>query len=204
MKIILTILLVLSQMIGFSQKIDTVINNGVYKSYFCYKYKEPLYVSYILHKGGGDCSRNGFFFKNDTKIKMASNSDYSKCGYDKGHLASSEDFASDCIKDEATFRFYNCLPQTPNLNRGIWKYWETKIRDLSQTDSLYVLCGGVFTKNSKKIGDGVYVPDYCWKVVISLTKKKVLYVMLFTNNDSAVKTDIKIEALQKMVGYKIK
>jgi endonuclease G len=203
MRKLLLIISILIQSISIAQKVDTIINTGIYKSYFCYKYKEPLYVTYNMYKGGGDCSREGFNFINDTKVKTATANDYKANGYDKGHLASSEDFASNCKHDEMTFRFYNCLPQTPNLNRGTWKHWETEIRKISQTDSVHVICGGIFTKTSKVIGNGVYVPDYCWKIVISLKKNKILYIMLFTNNDNAVKTDVKFDALEKLAGYKI-
>ena len=186
----------------FSQKIDTVINNGVYKSHFNYELKEPVYVEYVLCDGGGDCDRSDFRFKNDTKIKMATQSDYLKSGYDMGHLVNAEDFAYDCIKDESTFRFYNCLPQTPNLNRGIWKSWEDKIRDESQTDSLLVMCGGKF--GSKKIGKGVAVPDYCWKIVKSLKTDTILHVLWFTNlkKNNTVK-EITIDELWVLLGYKL-
>jgi len=186
-------------------KPDTLINNGFYKSYFSYKFKEPLYVSYILYKGGGDCSRDGFYFKNDTKIVfMARDNDYEKSGYDRGHLVNSEDYAYDCKKDEATFRYYNCLPQTPNLNRGVWKKWEFGIRVESQTDSLFIVCGGIFL-SGKVIGDKVAVPDYCFKIVQSLRTKKILWVLLFTNKEKDSGMEFKtIEELEKFSQYQLK
>lgn len=183
-------------------KIDTVITTVAYKSYFCKAIKEPLYVSYKLYKGGGDCDRAGFRFKNDTRLSTATQKDYAATGYDQGHLANAEDFASDCVKDEATFRFYNCLPQTANLNRGIWKKWETEIRKESQTDSLLIMCGGTF-ETKKIIGDGVWVPTHCWKIVKSLSKNKVLHCLYFTNTENAECKEIKLEELKKLVNYKI-
>lgn len=205
-KIILTTaLLITTCLIALAQiKPDTIINAGSYKSYFSYKFKEPLYVSYVLYKGGGDCSRDGFRFKNDTKIIMAKQSDYDHSGYDEGHLANAEDFASDCPKDEKTFRFYNCLPQTPNLNRGIWKKWETGIRVESQSDSLLVICGGIFT-TGKIIGDKVAVPDYCFKIVQSLKTKKVIWILFFTNKEKDSTMEFKtLEELEKFSQYQLK
>src|SRR5436853_110152 len=81
---------------GFTsgQQVDTVIKTGIYKSYFCYSLKEPLYVTYTLYKGGGGCDRDeqGFNFKK-CGVQTASDADYSGSGYDKGHLANAEDFA---------------------------------------------------------------------------------------------------------------
>jgi endonuclease G, mitochondrial len=179
---------------------DTTINTGIYKSYFSYNLKEPLYVSYKLYKGGGDCSRAGMVFKTDKLIQSATAKDYSHNGYDEGHLANAEDFASDCVNEEKTFRFYNCVPQTPRLNRGIWKVWETQIRKESQNDSLLVICGSIF--KDKKIGS-IAVPDQCWKIVISLTTCKVIHSMVFPNDDSDTVHDITIDDLIKLLPYKI-
>ena len=188
----------------YSQGIDTVINTGFYKSYFDVELKEPVYLSYKLYKGGGNCSRAGFRFKNDTKIPMATDKDYANSGFDMGHLANAADFAFDCKKDEMTFRFYNCLPQYPNLNRGIWKKIETQIRQESQTDSLLIICGGVFS--DKKIGSNVYVPDYCWKVVVSLSTKEVKHVYWFVNVPKDAENyfmSMSLIDLERRLGYKI-
>src|SRR5262245_38069533 len=117
-----------------------IVDKGIYKANFSNKYCEPLYVSYFLHKGGGDCNRSSFRFKNDIdSLQTATDNDYAGSSYDKGHLANAEDFAFDCEKDELTFRYYNCLPQTANLNRGVWKKNETLIRKWSQHEKLYII-----------------------------------------------------------------
>ena len=183
-----------------AQAQDTCINTGVYQSYFSYDLKEPLYVSYKLYKGGGDCSRAAFKFKTDGLKQSATAKDYSHNGYDEGHLANAEDFASNCVNEEKTFRFYNCVPQTPRLNRGVWKVWETSIRKESQTDSLLILCGSIF--KDKKIGS-IAVPDQCWKIVISLSSCKVLHSMIFPNDNSDAVKDISVDDLKKLLPYKI-
>ena len=149
-----------------------VVDKGIYKANFSNTFHEPSYVSYILYKGGGNCNRKNFRFKNDdSRLLCATDNDYKGSSYDKGHLANAEDFAFDCDKDELTFRYYNCLPQTVNLNRGIWKSKETQIREWSQSDKLYIICGGFF--GNKKIGN-IAVPSYCWKVVQSVSSKNQL------------------------------
>ena len=188
--------------INAQTKVDTIIKNSAYTSYFCKAIKQPLYVSYILYKGGGDCDRTKFRFKNDTKLKTATLKDYASTGYDQGHLANSEDFANDCVKDELTFRFYNCLPQTANLNRGIWKKWETEIRKESQIDSLLILTGGTF-KIKSVIGKGVWVPDHCWKVVQSVKTKRIKHVLYFTNTNKATCSEITLAKLEEIIGYKL-
>jgi endonuclease G len=203
-KFLLLLILTLSTVTGFSQhtKVDTIIRNGVYESHFNLEIKEPLFVTYKLYKGGGDCSRIGFRFKNDTKIPMATIKDYASSGYDQGHLASAEDYANDCVADEKTFRFYNCLPQTPNLNRGIWKKWESEIRKESQIKELYIITGGHFPTKIT-IGNGVWVPTHCFKVVQDVKTKKIKHVLFFTNTNDATCTIMTLKGLEKILGYKL-
>src|SRR6476646_7794042 len=99
-----------------------VITTPILESHFFRKTKVPLYVKYHLFKGGGDCDRGSQGFRNDQPgIETATDQDYAKSGFDQGHLANAEDFAFNCAKQKMSFVFYNALPQTPNLNRGVWK-----------------------------------------------------------------------------------
>ena len=184
-----------------AQKADTIIRNSIYESHYSFKYKNPIYVKYKLYKGGGDCNRSQFKFKVDSIKNTASDNDYIASGYDRGHLANTEDFAYDCSKTEVTFRFYNCIPQTPKLNRGIWKSYESKIRKISQTDSLLIVCGGIFENRHTEVSK-LPVPTFCWKIVKSLSTGNIIYALLFTNEmeTSSVKK-MPIEQLIKQLGY---
>ena len=198
---LLILLALLTWNVSESQTRDTIINRGIYKSYFSYTLQQPVFVSYKLYKGGGECDRSKFRFINDTKLEMIDNLEYTGLGYDRGHIANAEDFAYDCKKDELTFRYYNCLPQTPNLNRGPWKSWEAQIRADSQKDSLLIISGGIW---DGRIIKGVNIPVYCWKVVQSLSTKKVVYCLFFTNETSNSKyVTMTVAALEKKLKYKL-
>lgn len=190
----------------YSQR-DTLIKNNVYESLYSYRYGQPLYVKYKLYKGGGDCNRKieGFFFKGDSIVPnlSADGDDYENSGYDKGHMVNAEDFAFDCKKEELTFRYYNSVPQTPKLNRGIWKVYETKIRELSQCDSLLIFCGGIFTKTSKPIKEGskLIVPTYCYKVIVSLSTHKLIAAEIFTNTTDPKQTSVQLLDIEAKVKF---
>ncbi|HEY3388008.1 MAG TPA: DNA/RNA non-specific endonuclease [Prolixibacteraceae bacterium] len=198
-KIILTFaLLIVTWSTVFSQ---IIVDKGIYIANFSNVFREPRYISYYLYKGGGDCDRAKFRFKNDdSRLQCATDEDYKGSSYDKGHLANAEDFAFDCAKDELTFRYYNCLPQTANLNRGVWKTNETLVRKWSQTNKLYIICGGFF--GNKKIGN-IAVPSYCWKVVQSVSSKKVLFCGWFSNTTKATVEEISVPELEKRLASKI-
>ena len=201
---------------------DTLVKNQVYEAMYSYKYGQPRYVKYKLYHGGGECSRSKehFHFRVDSLHEVnglrdvnVGSKDYAGSGYDEGHMANAEDFASDCKKEELTFRFYNCIPQTPKLNRGIWKSNESLVRKWSQTDSVMVICGGIITPKSKTVTQisTLTIPDKCYKVVISLTNHKLLEAVIYDNNDDPKEYSVKLLNIEsqthfffgKLVGFSI-
>jgi len=202
MKKLLLFFLLYSLHVTAQYKVDTIIKSVAYTSYFSNVLKEPLYVTYTLSKGGGDCDRSKFKFKTDKKIKSANANDYNGTGYDKGHLVNAEDEANNCIFDESTFRYWNCLPQTSNLNRGVWKINETDVRKISQKIPIFIVCGGYY-KTKIIIGENVYVPTHCWKVVQNIQTKKIIQVKWFTNTNNATVVDLSLKQLEDSLKFKV-
>jgi len=184
---------------------DTIIKNNVYTSYYSFNVRNPLYVTYKLYKGGGDCNRSKYSFKNEKDKHFSTKQDYITNEFDEGHLVNAEDFAYDCSKMELTFKFYNCLPQYPNLNRGIWKSYENKICKLSQTDSLLIICGGIYIDDTRIEKSQTLIPKYCFKIVKSLSTNEVIYSLLFTNEKekNSIKS-IPIGDLKRKLKYDLK
>jgi len=201
MKLKLIIILVFIANLLLSQsksnsKYDTIIHTQAYTSYFSKKYLAPVAVTYTLINAGGNCDRGSFYFKNDIKaLKTATDKDYAMSGYDKGHMAPAEAYAYSCFLEELTFRYYNCVPQDPALNRGQWKAKENQERKLSLNDTIVVVCFNEFGKN--KIGN-VGIPDKCYKFVISKSTKKVLLAFCYTNVGNPVYTNLE----NQLVFYK--
>jgi endonuclease G len=193
-------LLVCSSLSAFAQQVDKVIQTSIYRSYYSYQVKNPLYVTYTLKNGGGDCNRDGFSFKKCDE-RTAGDDDYSGTGYDKGHLANAEDFAYDCALDRETFCYYNCYPQTVRLNRGIWKKWETKLRELSHTKAIFIIAGGIYGTKLLKPGHDVIVPDYCYKVVVDPPTHEILYCLLFPNDNSGQVQQLTLAELKAKLPY---
>lgn len=199
MKKLFLLLLVCFPLFSIAQSIDTIVITPIYKSYYNKGILEPLYVCYQVppyHKSQRVICNDDFY----DEPGPANYWTYYKTGFDRGHLAPAEDFSSDCAVKHNTYRYWNCIPQYPNLNRGIWKSLEVKIRGLSSSRKLLVLDGGTkwySIPNSKLI-----VPGNCWKVCISLDTSSILYCRVYTNlklNNSYV--DLSISDLVKFIGY---
>lgn len=196
MKKIITLLFLIITFSVSSQVIDTIITTPIFKSYFSYSVKNPLLVTYKLYKAGGKNSRAGMVFKTGGLKQSATTDDYAKSGYDIGHMATAADFAYNAVAQESTFRFYNALPQLPRLNRGVWKRLESDLRDESQNDSLFVICGGY--QFDTKINNRVGVPKYCFKIIKSLSKKTIrCYV--FPNDNTNSSKEMTLDELLRLV-----
>ncbi len=195
-KILLIFLLIST--ISIAQTVDQVVKTQIYTSYFSNQTHTPLFVIYKLYKGGGTSSRKDMTFSTQVLKFSSTEQDYKGNGYDIGHMANAEDFAYNKTLEDITFRFYNALPQTPKLNRGIWKEFETKIRKQSQNDSILIICGGYnFTKKIGNCG----VPAYCFKIYKDL-KTKEIYFLIFPNDNSDSYKELSKQDFQKLVNYK--
>ena len=184
---------------SFSQKIDQIVNKEIYTSYYSTELKVPLYVVYYLNNGGGDYPRDKLRFIEG--FKTAKNSDYSKSGYDRGHLVSAEDFAFDYRKESLTFSYYNCFPQTRKLNRGSWKVWESTIRNESKRWPLKIYTGGIY--GNRRIRGKVGIPDYCWKVVYNQKSGLILHALIFTNDNIGAVRRTTVSELKKILQYPV-
>jgi endonuclease G len=195
----LTLLLLLLTLTSFSQKIDKIVDKEIYTSYYSNNLKVPLYVVYYLSNGGGNYSRAKLRFIQEKNT--AKNSDYSKSGYDRGHLVSAEDFAYDHRKQSLTFSYFNCFPQTQSLNRGSWKVWETTIRNESKRWPLKIFIGGIY--GQKKIRGRIGIPDYCWKVVYNQKSGLILHALIFSNDNIGSVRRTTLSELKSLLKYPV-
>lgn len=95
--------------------------------------------------------------------------DYRDSGYDRGHQCPSGDRTADKELNSSTFLMSNMLPQTPDLNRQLWRKFEEYCRTQrrSGANEMYIVSGG--TGSVERIGGGkINVPASCWKVAVIL------------------------------------
>ncbi len=140
----------------------------------------PNWVSWELNSDWfGDVDRYSGNFITDTTLPIGfyrvKHSDHTNSGYDRGHLVRSEERTKTIEDNKSTFILTNIIPQTPDLNRGVWLNLEYYCEDLCKKDNklLYVIAGGINrTKNT--IGNQIVVPDSCFKIVVVLEKGQSL------------------------------
>lgn len=124
---------------------------------------------------------------------------YSKTGYDMGHMAPSGDMP-DADSQYESFSMVNMTPQLPKLNRIIWKGYEEDVRALAlKYGELYVVTGEI---PSSVQMNGVMVPAVIYKgVYIPSTKESFVYTG--TDQNDIVGAKLQVKDFDKKYGINI-
>jgi endonuclease G len=127
-------------------------------------------------------------------------SDYSRSGYDRGHMTPSGDMP-DLDAQQQSFSLANIVPQTPALNRGVWEGIESTVQRLvERRGELYVVTGPAFQGGQLQSLKGrVLVPTATWKAVYD-PKAQGAAAYMCTNVSRPECTTLSIEALAVAVG----
>ena len=150
----------------------------------------PNWVSWHLcSEDLGEVSR-GDDFRPDTDLPsgwykvLKSDYQYTKYNFDRGHVCPSADRTKSQEDNSNTFLMTNMIPQSPDLNRQIWKEFESFERELTLSGKeLYIVAGPYgkggttatgtwdYIEISAKKGfnaQKILVPSHCWKIVLVL------------------------------------
>jgi endonuclease G, mitochondrial len=152
------------------------------KKYFvvCYDpdHKIPKWVGYALTRDDlatavADRREGKFQFRADAAVlagQRARTTDYTKSGYDKGHMAPAADFKRSVEAMRATFILTNAVPQKHGVNAGQWSQLEAAVRELAEDQgAAWIFSGPVFAGKLplRTIGpDRIAVPTHTFKVIL--------------------------------------
>lgn len=177
-------------------------------------HKQPEWVAYELKKS--DLDKDDFprppTFKPDPRLpkdEAVQQSDYSRSGYDRGHLAPAADFSWNKEGLGETFYTTNISPQEPDFNRGIWKKLEGDIRDwATQFGHLYVVTGGILTERAKKRfpknKQYVAVPRRYYKVLLNYNADKPFAIGFILENEKSKEPlgtfAVSVDEVEKVTG----
>lgn len=170
-------------------------------------YKTPQWVAWELTRQeteGTEGRTNKFLPDPDVRGAKAYTSDYTKSGYDRGHMAPAGDMKWSAQAMEESFLLSNICPQNPNLNRGDWKDLEEKSRAWAQKyGAIYIACGPIYDNpHPKRIGNNkVGVPDAFYKVILlNYPKNPQALGFLFDNksgHQSLNKYMVTVDSIEK-------
>ena len=153
-------------------KCDQIIDKQVFTVCYDYEMKGAKYVAYTLERNkvnvGNVKKRPRFYTESTIPAKYRSKTnDYTKTGYDRGHLANDASFDHDEKVVVKTYTMANIIPQAPNVNRKTWTKAEQRERDMAgKYKTVNVLNGVVYDTNPQRIGKNrIAVPSGFWKAI---------------------------------------
>ncbi len=173
-----------------TDRTEQILRRTGYTVSYNSQWKLPNWVCYELLRSElqGPASRNERFLTDyDVAGTPADTRDYTRSGYDRGHMAPAADMKWSDKAMEESFLLSNICPQSPGLNRGRWKELEEEIRQWARRDSaLLIACGPIVTTSKKTIGPHrITVPDRYFKVVAApYTEQPRGIAFLFDNDDN--------------------
>jgi endonuclease G, mitochondrial len=190
---------------------DQIVRHNRYTLRYREQYEQADWVAYELlgDEARAHLGREGQQFIPDPEVKTgsATTSDYTRSGYDRGHLCPAGDFNIDIQDKTETFYMSNISPQVPDFNRGIWSDLEQKFRDWAQRDEmLYVVTGPVLKPGLKTIGraNEIAIPEMYYKIALCLTDKQPRMIGFLLNNEfsneSLKSFVVSVDEIEKLTG----
>jgi len=166
-------------------------------------------------------------FRADTTLPTSwyrcGSSEFSGSGFDRGHMCPSADRTSSVADNSATFLMTNMIPQAPNNNQITWANLENYCRTLvGSGNEIYIISGGYGQggtgSNGYKttVGNGTWVPNKTWKVIVVLpvgtndaarvtTSTRVIAVLM--PNDQTCNSQpwgnyrVSVDQIESLTGY---
>lgn len=155
-----------------------------YISCYDYKYKSSLYVIYTVKKSilqlPSITKRPNFYSESSLPSTLViTNTQFTKSGFDKGHLANDSTFDYDQNTLNETYNLINIIAQYPRANRRTWRL----IENYEKTQAL--LYDEVVVYNYIKYSNiqinGIYIPNEMYKILHYNNKYECFLV--YNNND---------------------
>jgi len=169
---------------------EQIIKHKYYSLSYNENWEQASWVAYELSpKTISGTAKRSNNFRSDPQVATTSASikDYSKSGFDRGHLlpAASMKFSKEAMSE--TFYLSNMSPQKPYFNRGIWKKLEAQVRNWVRSNgTLYVVSGPIVKDDQQRIGSNkVVIPQAYYKVIWNPKLKKGIAFVL-KNEKSAL------------------
>ena len=170
---------------------DTLIEREGYALGYIEKHEQPAWVQYVLT--ADEVSRamvnRSDDFRADPYVPTGSATpqDYTRSGYDRGHLAPAADMAYSARTMSESFYMSNMSPQAPQFNRGIWSKLEKLVRHFATREKRIVVVTGPILTAEKAITIGankVSVPQYYYKVIYDTTPPEKMIAFVLPNEGS--------------------
>ena len=147
------------------------------------KTKTPIYSAEYLDPNkvnDNNIKRENTFYSDPRVDNSPRPEDYTRSGYDRGHMAPNGNMDYDRKAAVESFYMTNIVPQVgKNMNRGIWATLEKQTRSWAQKmGGVYVLTGPIYhNKPYRYIKNNIAIPDAFYKIVYNRNGETIAFIM---------------------------
>ncbi len=165
-----------------------IINKGEFIIGWSPSLKHPVWCAYHVPKEAPYPSTQRPPFHQDRSARNSPLAgDYSRSGYDRGHMvpnyATVTRFGPDVQKK--TFLMSNITPQTPSLNRGVWREVEYRIAEFwpGRWGEMWIVVGSISRSYGSIRPADIDVPDAYYQLIVAQSGDEVRAVaVMFPQN----------------------
>ncbi len=198
----------LEQFIPSAKNNTEIVRHTAFMLSYQEEYEQASWVLHILKQEASEGTEpRSNEFMADPKVQSGSavSQDYSRSGYDRGHLCPAGDFKYDKALQDETFYMSNMSPQAPDFNRGIWSDLESRVRKWAkERGDLVIVTGPILSEGLSYIGkrNQVAVPEYYYKIVYDPNAQQAIaFLMPNEGSHALIKSfAVSIDELEKKTG----
>jgi len=194
---------------GIPEEPDLLLSRRGFAVGYSRRCRQAIWVSYILSSERltmPPVKRSNRFQPDPAlKVRPVRPRDYTRTGYDRGHLAPAADMTYSMETMEHSFFMTNISPQLPGCNRGIWKRLETQVRRWALREGrLCIVTGPVFAVDGKMMGrTDIPLPVAFYKVILDLTPPYKMIAFVIPNAPSKRRLQsfvLTVDEVEKLTG----
>ncbi|MEK6554333.1 MAG: DNA/RNA non-specific endonuclease [Bdellovibrionota bacterium] len=162
---------------------DQVLYKKLYTVCYSKKHRQAFWTSHdlTLESISGTAQRTDRFKADPDLDDPVLPTDYTRSGYDRGHLVPAGDMKLNGQAMADSFFMSNMSPQVPQMNRGLWSSLENTLRKwVKQFGDAWVITAPVLYKGLQKLPSGVSIPTQYYKIVY-VPSQKMMAAFLVPN-----------------------
>ena len=148
-----------------------ILDRGEFLVGWSPKLRHPVWVAYhVPREARYEVGKRPSFLRDKSVPNCPLSGAYDHSGYDRGHMAPNYAIATRFgpQAQRKTFLMSNISPQSPPLNRGVWREVEHRIADFwtARWGEIWVVVGSVSDSYEKLPGTDIDVPSQYYAVVV--------------------------------------